>query len=89
LRKQEFYIGPGATSRRADRLLAKLYGAIDYRDALAVSAMVSGVLFERGPAVPFLTMAVLSVAVVLVVPVAWRSVPGRVERRAAVVTPPP
>jgi len=57
--------------------------------ALAVSAMVSGVLFERGPAVPFLTMAVLSVAVVLVVPVAWRSVPGRVERRAAVVTPPP
>lgn len=57
--------------------------------ALAVSAAVSGTLFERGPAVPFLTMAFLSVAAVLVVPFAWRSVPGRVARPAEAVTPPP
>ncbi|HEV3212436.1 MAG TPA: MFS transporter [Acidimicrobiales bacterium] len=57
--------------------------------ALAVSAMVSGTLFERGPAVPFLVMAFLSVAAVLVVPIAWRSVPGRVALRAAAATPPP
>jgi MFS family permease len=56
--------------------------------ALAVSAAVSGTLFERGPAVPFLTMAALSVAVVLVVAVAWRAIPGRVEVRAGAVTPP-
>jgi len=57
--------------------------------ALAVSAMVSGTLFERGPAVPFLTMAALSVAIVLVVPLAWHSVPGRVAVRSDVLTPPP
>jgi MFS family permease len=56
--------------------------------ALAVSALVSGALFERGPAVPFLTMAAVSVAVVAVVPMAWRSVPGRVALPAG-VTPPP
>jgi len=57
--------------------------------ALAVSALVSGMLFERGPAVPFLTMAFLSVAVVAVVPIAWRSVPGRVAHPTEAVTPPP
>jgi MFS transporter, DHA1 family, multidrug resistance protein len=56
--------------------------------ALAVSALVSGSLFERGPAVPFLTMAVVSIVVVAVVPFAWRSIPGRVALAAA-VTPPP
>jgi MFS transporter, DHA1 family, multidrug resistance protein len=56
--------------------------------ALAISALVSGILFERGPAVPFLTMAVVSTAVVSVVAVAWRSLPGRVATPAG-VTPPP
>ena len=57
--------------------------------ALAVAARGSGTLFERGPAVPFLTMAALSVAVVAAVPLAWRSLPGRVSVRPEALTPPP
>ncbi|HEY8081287.1 MAG TPA: MFS transporter [Acidimicrobiales bacterium] len=57
--------------------------------AMAVSAMVSGALFEVGPAVPFVTMALAAVAFTCVVPLVWRRVPGRVVARAPVVTPPP
>jgi len=56
--------------------------------AMAVSAMVSGTLFEVGPAVPFLTMALVSTALVCAVPFIWRRVPGRVERHVAGAAPP-
>jgi DHA1 family multidrug resistance protein-like MFS transporter len=54
--------------------------------SLAIAAAVAGALFESGPAVPFLTMAVVSVAVVVALPYVWRNVPGRVAR-AERVTP--
>jgi DHA1 family multidrug resistance protein-like MFS transporter len=79
------------TEHAAPREVGRRQGifATSQTGALAVSAMVSGTLFERGPAVPFLVMALLSVAAVLVVPIAWRSVPGRVALRTAAATPPP
>lgn len=55
--------------------------------ALAISAGVSGALFERGPAVPFLTMAIVSGAVVAIVPFAWRAIPGRVTRAVPTAMP--
>jgi hypothetical protein len=54
--------------------------------ALAVSAAVAGALFETGPAVPFVTMAVASVAITAVVVVAWRRVPARVGAPVEAVT---
>ena len=56
--------------------------------ALAVSAALSGALFESGPAVPFLVMAFVSIALVAAVPVLWRRVPGRVAPYPEGVTPP-
>jgi DHA1 family multidrug resistance protein-like MFS transporter len=46
--------------------------------AMAVAAMLSGLMFEVGPAVPFLTMALVGAALAALVPLAWRRVPGRV-----------
>ena len=54
--------------------------------SLAVSAALSGWLFQSGPAVPFLTMAVVSVAVVALVPLLWRRVPGHVAPTPDVLT---
>ena len=47
--------------------------------AVAVSAIVSGRLFEVGPAVPFELMALVGGLLVLAIPLAWHSVPGRVS----------
>jgi len=56
--------------------------------AMAVSTMASGALFGVGPAVPFVTMACVSIAAVCFVPFLWRRVPGRVGAGVA-VTPQP
>lgn len=50
--------------------------------AMAISAVVSGSLFEDGPAVPFLTMAVIGIALACAAPWVWRRVPGRVVTAA-------
>lgn len=55
--------------------------------AMAVSAAVSGALFDVGPAVPFLTMAAIGTALGLLAPLWWRRVPGRVARDAIGQTP--
>lgn len=55
--------------------------------AMAVSALLSGVLFESGPAVPFLTMGITGTAIAALVPIVWRRVPGHVATTA--LTPPP
>jgi len=55
--------------------------------AMAVSAMVSGTLFEAGPAVPFVTMALVGAAIACAVPLAWRHVPGRVARQVSGAAP--
>jgi MFS family permease len=57
--------------------------------AMAVSALLSGVLFESGPAVPFLTMGIAGAAIAALVPLTWRRVPGRVGTTAAAVKPSP
>jgi DHA1 family multidrug resistance protein-like MFS transporter len=72
---------PRAVGRRQGVFAASQTGA------LAISAAVAGALFEVGPAVPFVAMAIASVAIVSVVPLAWRRVPGRVASSEA-VTPP-
>lgn len=56
--------------------------------AMAVSAMVSGAMFEVGPAVPFVTMAAVGAGVTCLVPIVWRRIPGRVPTPAGAVTPP-
>ena len=50
--------------------------------AMAVSAMISGALFETGPAVPFVTMACVGAGIAGLLPVIWRRTPGRVARPA-------
>jgi len=57
--------------------------------AMAVSAMLSGALFEVGPAVPFVSMAIVATALVIAVPILWRRIPGRVSTATASFTPPP
>ncbi|HUD69578.1 MAG TPA: MFS transporter [Acidimicrobiales bacterium] len=56
--------------------------------AMAISAMVSGSLFEAGPAVPFVTMAGVAAGVACLIPVIWRRTPGRVARQVAGAGPP-
>jgi MFS transporter, DHA1 family, multidrug resistance protein len=56
--------------------------------AMAISAIVSGVLFQIGPAVPFVTMALIATVFACVAPVLWRRVPGHVAPLTAAVTPP-
>jgi MFS transporter, DHA1 family, multidrug resistance protein len=56
--------------------------------AMAVSAMVSGSLFEVGPAVPFLTMAGAAAVITCLIPIIWRRTPGRVARQVAGAAPP-
>ncbi len=51
--------------------------------AMAIAAAVSGALFDVGPAVPFITMAVIGAGLAMLAPYLWRRVPGRVAVPAA------
>jgi DHA1 family multidrug resistance protein-like MFS transporter len=57
--------------------------------AMALSALCSGLLFEVGPAVPFVWMAIAAAIIVCLVPLVWRSVPGHVGTSTEVSAPQP
>jgi DHA1 family multidrug resistance protein-like MFS transporter len=51
--------------------------------AIALAAMVGGVLFATRVWAPFMAAAVIGALLVATLPVIWRPVPGRVPRRPA------
>ncbi len=51
--------------------------------SMAIAAMLSGALFQLGPAVPFVTMAAVGAAMAATIPFVWRRVPGRVHGTVA------